>query len=539
MKILPYGRSRKVGQIASIIIVAVTIFLFFTAVGIHYAQKQIIKTKTRIAADAGAIYLASVVGSYAHYLSEKYVKGKCSYCKHDWGWIGFAVGFLVGIVTGGTLGVIIMLASVVGFALYEIQVSNAVKALNRQLAKLSSMDFKRGLKWQTISYVVPMIVEDPGAIDYLNDTIEAIVNAEEASGNGFSAEYRQLQQNAQNFWITNATGFISEMNNANLLFDSILTLNSYAYSGPFIGGSHTITGCVDSNGDGECDCVDSDGDGECSETEVVTSSYTLDDLNFIRQKLYATTNPPAIGGIVGTLNKALLGGDDAIGAMYYMYDKECHDEGGICDDGLAALREIRSALLNISYGVSGVNGIYGLSICDSNCSGTQIFYNGDPVSTMNMVQYNLSMGNPIYMTSYDFNNFKQGYIDALNNLENSILAFEQVISNNVPAFIDQAEEVTSATPSYTLPPGVDPEAFEYSWTDKLGRTHNVSVSVDFKMPKVKTKKKFFCTKIKVKRCKQTVHVRVVRNGYVSNSGMRYKANHGVDDNSHWYLTDER
>ncbi len=521
MKVLPYGRSRRLGQIAAVILVALTVFLFFAAVGVHYAQKQIIKTKARIAADAGALYLGSIIGSYAHYLSKMAVKGQCRKKKRRWGILAWAVAIVVAVVTYGAgahiSAAIIAAASTGSFALNEAQVSKAVSQLNKQFKKLSSLDVKRSLKWQTISYVLPMVVEDPGAMEKLNENIERIVNeAENGSGSsssskGYLAEKQAVEKDLQEFWRNEINPSLRPLRNRMPLFDSIRKLDGNVPT-PFITNNWPI---ID-----ECSVVDSD--GFCVDTNPVFYS----DLDYVNQVLEGTITGGE--GLIDIVNKGMSGGEDAISAWDLVYNEECRKEGVDCDDLYdipKQLEDVKEALGNLQRQIGRISEINGLAICDTGCTGIEIPYTGNPIRTMDEILGHIKAGDDIYMTESDFNDFKQGYIDALGELIKSADEIKHKILNNSD-FADRIEAL------YEEP---DEDFFSYAWEDKLGRHHSVEIHVSFKMPKIKVKKRLTSVTIKVKRCSQDVKVTVVRNGYRFTSKMHYRATRPVDDKNYWYL----
>ncbi len=529
MKVLPYGRSRRLGQIAAVILVALAVFLFFAAVGVHYAQKQIIKTKARIAADAGALYLGSIIGSYAHYLSKLAVKGKCKKKKRRWGILAWAVAIVVAVITYGAgahiSAAIIAAASTGSFALNEVQVSKAIGQLNKQFKKLSSLDVKRSLKWQTISYVVPLVVEDPGAMDKLEKDIDKVINGVKtssasggaSSGGGAPTDKQVLERDLKSFWTNQINPLLSPLRNRVRLFDSIIKLNANVPS-PFIRNNWSI---ID-----ECSSVDSD--GFCNGT----SSVSYNDIEYVNEVLEGAISGG--DGLIDIVDRGRLGGDNAISAWDLIYDEECRKEGIDCSDSYDApkqLEDVKTALQNLQNGIMGISGINGLTICDTGCTGIQISYTGDPIATMDEIINHIRSGDSIYMSTLDFDNFKLGYFTKLQDLINAADGVKNKILRN-SNFADRVEAVEGGTVQNV--PGI-PEHFSYAWDDKLGRHHSIEVYVDFKMPKIKVKKHLTSVTIKVKRCKQDVKVTVVRNGYRFTSKMHYKATKTVDDKHHWYL----
>ncbi len=536
MKVLPYGRSRRLGQIAAVILVALAVFLFFAAVGVHYAQKQIIKTKARIAADAGALYLGSIIGSYAHYLSKLAVKGKCKKKKRRWGILAWAVAIVVAVITYGAgahiSAAIIAAASTGSFALNEVQVSKAIGQLNKQFKKLSSLDVKRSLKWQTISYVVPLVVEDPGAMDKLEKDIDKVINGVKngSGGTNISKREQDLENDLKDFWKNNVTPLLVSLTNRTSLFNSIkdldsVALDSFGNSYHFLIQNRSITECVqDKNGD--CKCPDINGNGECDDREEITTTTLYNDIDYADR---------LIQDVINVINGGASGGQQAIEAWDFMYDSECRDDGTDCAnsfDGLKQLEKTKTALADVQTNIlNNISGINGLTICDTGCTGIQISYTGDPITTMDEIINHIREGNSIYMSSSDFYNFKMGYFDRLQDLKNAANKVKNKILNN-SNFADRVEAVEGGTVQNV--PGI-PEHFSYAWDDKLGRHHSIEVYVDFKMPKIKVKKHLTSVTIKVKRCEQDVKVTVVRNGYRFTSKMHYKATKTVDDKHHWYL----
>ncbi len=95
----PY--TRKKGQTATILTVLIAFVLLATSLVIQEGRKRINRARVRIAAESGAMFLNSQVGSYAHYLSEKYLKGKRkTKCKRNWfGLVMTVLAVIIAIVT--------------------------------------------------------------------------------------------------------------------------------------------------------------------------------------------------------------------------------------------------------------------------------------------------------------------------------------------------------------------------------------------------------------------------------------------------------
>ncbi len=95
----PY--TRKKGQTATILTVLIAFVLLATGLVIQEGRKRINRARVRIAAESGAMFLNSQVGSYAHYLSEKYLKGKRkTKCKRNWfGLVMTVLAVIIAIVT--------------------------------------------------------------------------------------------------------------------------------------------------------------------------------------------------------------------------------------------------------------------------------------------------------------------------------------------------------------------------------------------------------------------------------------------------------
>ncbi len=118
----PY--TRKKGQTATILTVLIAFVLLATSLVVQEGRKRINRARVRIAAESGAMFLNSQVGSYAHYLSEKYLKGKRkTKCKRNWfGLVMTVLAVIIAIVTtaftaGTSWALVVAALAVVGGAI--------------------------------------------------------------------------------------------------------------------------------------------------------------------------------------------------------------------------------------------------------------------------------------------------------------------------------------------------------------------------------------------------------------------------------------
>ena len=156
---------------------------------------------------------------------------------------------------------------------------------------------------------------------------------------------------------------------------------------------------------------------------------------------------------------------------------------------------------------------------------------GDYLTMLRKIDYIVSKGADARIFSDDYADLKNGLIEALNDFASSMDEFMNRIDGIIANYRDKLMQEFGEG-SYSS----QGNAFNYSWVDRLGRRHSLSVSFYFKMPKIKVKKSLTKVKLKLKRCKQTVWLSACRNGYCFRTSARYHAKkHKGPTTNEWWI----
>ncbi|MDD4910618.1 MAG: hypothetical protein PHR44_08100 [Candidatus Omnitrophica bacterium] len=164
------GKRKKMGQIATLITLLLAALILFAAVAINIGHLSQRKLSVEQAADAASFNLANNLGSFAHYLSHKFIGDRDHKCKFNWGFFFsiVAAAFLMAVGFGGFLGLtgaaltgaqVGAVLATIGVAAQAILIEPAmVRAVNRQFAKMTEqMKFREG----AIQTALFKIVDDP------------------------------------------------------------------------------------------------------------------------------------------------------------------------------------------------------------------------------------------------------------------------------------------------------------------------------------------------------------------------------------------
>lgn len=161
---------QKRGQIATLITLLLAAIILFSAVVVNIGHLSQRKLSVEQAADAASFSLANNLGSFAHYLSHRFIGGRDHKCKFNWGFFFSIVAavFLMAVGFGGFLGLTgaALTGAQVGAVLATVAVAAQailiepamVRAVNRQFAKMTEqMKFREG----AIQTALFKIVDDP------------------------------------------------------------------------------------------------------------------------------------------------------------------------------------------------------------------------------------------------------------------------------------------------------------------------------------------------------------------------------------------
>lgn len=169
-----YGVGPK-AQIATLLTLIVAVIFLFLAVTLNIGKVSQKKTALSNAADASVLEYASLIGSFSHYLSVTYVKGKLESCQ--WSWRLFFKSaiwaLIVAVVTGNLLGAFFgdtaagiggigggVVGGITKGPLYYME-ADAWKAIGRQINKMSNqMKFRE----ETFLSAMSRVVDDPNLI---------------------------------------------------------------------------------------------------------------------------------------------------------------------------------------------------------------------------------------------------------------------------------------------------------------------------------------------------------------------------------------
>ena len=525
----------KAGQVASLILLSIAVLFFLGSAGIFFAQKKMLQTKAMIAADAGGMYLNSQIGSYAHYLSCKYIGCRCHKSKKRWAMLAIIplmIAAIVAAATGHGEFAIALATTAMSLGVSdEIQVEQGVKALNKMFKQLAATNVKEYYKWSTIYYVSQMLV-DPGAMAGL---LEDIKNKSESENAGKSSD--------------------GLYNLADAIADELLdayddTLGSLTTTVTVSYGDKTIYTEVNSIPSilSAIDEWDSLVGGRVVDPSFYTESdpdlgynHTISSTDYVRYVLFQNPYPDGSGddlslsGLMFDLRLDYIDGIDALLSIREFEpcnpnEEDCSDEDTYSVELNKAKDALQAMKDNINrYDLDSYGPLRVVSYCwadDFDC----IQYDGDPYSTLQYISSSSSHSSYYLdspkMSRGDYQNLKDdlmGQIDSLIQAIDSFLARVDSIFNKYKDELDY----------WFGPVNYD---YKYTWTDSLERHHRLHVGVEFKLPKIKVKKKLFKVKIKLKRCKQTMHVMACRNNFCYHSTVHYNA-HGGDGptTSHWWI----
>ncbi len=547
---MPYGLKKKTGQIAAVLLLVMAVMFFLGSVGIFYAQKKYFQTKAKIAADAGAMYLGSIVGSYAHYLACKYLKCKCKKKKRRWGAIvGLGLSILGGFLGGfGIVGLNWALAiSTTGLATFvadEVVTNAAVKRLRAAFKRLSNV--RDVLRWSTISYVAQLLA-DPEVIPQLSEALEAAINGSAGSNNnggldGVLGSMRKEIIKAY-YYYSGLPGYAGSPGKGGWIEDLLEALSLWdKLAGTNMDQPAYYTEAIEPDED------------------EVNPVLSLSSFDYLRAVLYggAGTNPEmSLAGLMWALAKKEV---DPVQALQVIkdWDPEEQDEDGQFSRDFERMKRfvniavdtIRNSDLKGTYSIQRVRSFgpgsgwkeirrYGRVKVVSNStvsplmvgSHAEKFVHGSNyLEMLRDIYERTSKGEDVYMTEWQYTKLKERLIA-------SLMAF----SSSMDRFMDRINQIENKYRDLLMKAfgegsyAVGGNDFRYSWRDKLGRRHSLEVRVSFKMPKIKVKKKLTKVKIKVKRCKQVVWVRACRNGYCFTTRARYyaKKHRGPTTNNWW------
>lgn len=161
-----YFKHRSAGQIATLITLLIAAIFVFVAITINVGKVSQKKTQLSNAADASSLQLNSQIGSYAHFLSCKYLKCKKKICKFSFAMffkfiVTIAVGAYFGWV-GAIIGVVLATAGA------YIEAAQWAK-ISRQFKKMSQkMQFTEG----AILAALQRTVDDPNQVQDTYDDDE-------------------------------------------------------------------------------------------------------------------------------------------------------------------------------------------------------------------------------------------------------------------------------------------------------------------------------------------------------------------------------
>ncbi len=522
----------KAGQVASLILLSIAILLFLGSAGIFFAQKKILQTKAMIAADAGGMYLNSQIGSYAHYLACKYIKCRCHRSKKRWGMI-VAISLAVASVAfaGFNLGNLAILSGTTAVSLGvsdEIQVEQGVKALNKQFKQLSSSDVKSYYKWSTIQYIAQLLA-DPGIIAGLSEDIKNKSASDESdSSGGF-------------YSLTEAIA--NELLDA---YDDILGSHIFLFSPLLYSSTWDFPTLLDA-----IDEWDSLVGGRVVDPTFYRESdptlgydYTLSSTDYVRYVFFQNLYPGrdgddlSLNGLMVALRGGHIDGIEALSSIKSLESCDSNEEDCSGEETFSVeLNKAKGALQRMKdninmYDLDAYTPLRITSYCwadDFDC----IQYDGNPYNTLQYISRavsSVSHGNLMDHPKMSRDDYQQLKNDLISQIDSAIQAIDLFL-NRVDSIFDKYKESLN---HYLLNPVNG--SYEYAWTDSLGRHHHIVVSVTFKLPRIKVKKKLFKVKIKLKQCQQTMHVMACRNNFCYRSTVHYNAHSGDGPTtSHWWI----
>ncbi len=585
MKVLK--KLGKAGQVASLILLSVAVLLFLGSAGIFYAQKKIMQTRAMISADTGAMFLASNVGSYAHYLCCKALNCKCKKKKKRWGMIiGLPLIGIGGLLTlgGYTAAGLAIMSTGGSLSLQdEIQTRQAMHNLGKLFNHLSDKEkAKEMLKWSTIMQVAQVAV-DPEMVGKVIPDIEKCIKSgnckfgqsveEEKKENALAEEIRKEILNIYGRsleWITNVITYhhghypYRKIGEAIKIWDEL------------VGGK-----VIDRNFYVEVD-------------EDTGEVFRLSSLAYVAGVLFYADGGEGVDLSLRGFMKALKDREiDGISALEMLKEwdrcnpseEDCDDED--YDDFYTELQKVDKALQQLAAGIQKYDLVsYGIvRICliqakrrkypsyrtrkffgrywinpqkisstgeeSPYCKAT-IKYKGAPYYTLEQIKEQYSFyswvelfykhwwrkrtggdlsGKKPAMTPDDYNNLKQDILRVINHLRSCVKLFMRLTDQLVNRYKNRIDELYAELMSDSPNSG----DYMFSWTDRMGRKQSIVVDVSFKVPRFKKKKKLFKIKIKVKNYKQTVKVKVCRNNYCYRTEARYNAkrDHGPNTGNWW------
>lgn len=610
------------GQAATVLTVLIALILLATTIIIQQGQRRINHARVRIAAESGAMFLNSQVGSYAHYLSEKYLKGKKkTKCKRNWlgfvmivvaiiltaitmgsftpiagaiigGAIGYAAGgsqgMMIGMMVGAAIGAAVAGAGGAGGAggasvegtgtgagvegtgagvegtvvegtgtvaegtgagdsVVSGYLAAASMALDgaydqfvlypRALDKVGKMfkkfgkDTKGYYIYQTLYYMAGQLIDDPKFQDAFKDAIdEYLRGSAHLSALNISAD-----EDVKYFFSHYMENFYNDIGTYNSLISSLQPLFNEANNFLNDNGSTPVYMPYVHLPNYYSTCFSLDEGGRIKTDKFIGSllyenwarAILADQCsNASFQTFYRDTNSMMVGEHSSLAYSIMASNPCMIKPVWYCQppcnessdvssdDEEKTDESDINADlsWHAELSKVSDAIAQVRL---NINTLYDRV--------RQVFLSLPPAPT-----------NPMVVDPYaDTRSDAASLMSRLSNTGDQLKDMKDIIDGFLIHIEDTFQPILCKE---VLSMGSSADySFDYSWNDAIGRPHHVYVGVwNFNLPKIKPKKCFLGSRLKLKHYKGDLHVIAERDGY----RVRMKSHYHYKGTEHWSISAE-
>ncbi len=538
-RLLPYGLKRKNGQVVGVILMAVAVMVFVSVLGIYHAKRQLIKTKAIIASEAGAMYLTSLVGSYAYYLSCTYTGCECKESRSSFGlFVNWLVSILLSLLSLGSgapvAAALIAIAATLKTTFDYLMLLKRVKQLNKQFKKMSLKD---SIRWQVIQYVVFRAITDEFSNDLLNkvlDMLEERVNEVVYSGDSEEALDETLK------------GKLKE------LLSEVFSIGAGEVSPDFkdvlfLWNDLTQDSLVSACSEHGPICIpeDLDGDGVIGDDECRWQDQEVSCLTISTDILWGGRGQIGLYDMWKGLEEDMYSG---LGVLDMIYDWGCRlgiEEEG-CSEEIGDLYEELDDVVSFMGDVADIvegSDVQEVLFVDDETQ-VEVRYSGggaeEILGCLEEMSEQIGIDGDVAMLEDEYKALKNDITAIAAQIADNVSRFQTELDSEMNGLKDRFKNLFgddengsgSVTP---ISAGKCSGDFAVAWRDKLGASHCVGVSVHFPLPRPKAKMGFFKKKIKIKHCDGTVWVEVYRDGIrVKTCGHYYgKKGHGPKTSSWW------